>query len=104
MENGNKIHNIQELGTGDIQKRIKEGLDTVLIPMGSCERHGNPYTPLGLDGLVSSAVVERTARETDVLHVPLMPFGYAPEHFEERVKAAVQYHSGQKHTDAYSKK
>ena len=81
MENGNKIHNIQELGTGDIQKRIKEGLDTILIPMGSCERHGNPFTPLGLDGLVSAAVVERTARETDVLHTPLMPFGYAPEHF-----------------------
>jgi creatinine amidohydrolase len=49
--------------------------------MGSCERHGNPYTPLGLDGLVSGAVVERTARRTDVLHTPLMPFGYAPEHF-----------------------
>jgi creatinine amidohydrolase len=81
MENVNKIHNIHELGTGDIQKRIKEGLDTILIPMGSCERHGNPYTPLGLDGLVSAAVVERTARETDVLHTPLMPFGYAPEHF-----------------------
>ncbi len=81
MENVNKIHNILELGTGDIQKRIKEGLDTILIPMGSCERHGNPYTPLGLDGLVSAAVVERTAHETDVLHTPLMPFGYAPEHF-----------------------
>ena len=73
--------NIQEMGTGDIQKRIKEGYDTILIPMGSCERHGNPYTPLGLDGLVSSAVVERTAQKTDVLYTPLMPFGYAPEHF-----------------------
>jgi creatinine amidohydrolase len=81
MKNGDKIHNIQELGAGDIQKRIRDGLDTILIPMGSCERHGNPYTPLGLDGLVSAAVVERTARETDVLHTPLMPFGYAPEHF-----------------------
>jgi len=81
MGNGNKIHNIQDLGTGDIQKRIKEGLDTILIPMGSCERHGNPYTPLGLDGLVSATVVKRTARETGVLHTPLMPFGYAPEHF-----------------------
>jgi len=81
MENGRRIYNIQELGTGDIQKRIGEGLDTILIPMGSCERHGNPFTPLGLDGFVSGAVVERTARETDVLHTPLMPFGYAPEHF-----------------------
>jgi creatinine amidohydrolase len=76
-----KILNIQEMGRGDIQKRIKEGYDTILIPMGSCERHGNPYTPLGLDGLVSVSVVERTAQKTDVLHTPLMPFGYAPEHF-----------------------
>ncbi len=81
MKNGKKILNIQELGTGDIQKRVREGQDMILIPMGSCERHGNPFTPLGLDGLVSGAVVERTARETDVLHTPLMPFGYAPEHF-----------------------
>ncbi len=81
MKNGKKILNIQELGTGDIQKRVREGQDVILIPMGSCERHGNPFTPLGLDGLVSGAVVERTARETDVLHTPLMPFGYAPEHF-----------------------
>jgi creatinine amidohydrolase len=81
MRNGDKILNIQELGTGDIQKRVREGQDLILIPIGSCERHGNPFTPLGLDGLVSKAVVERTARETDILHTPLMPFGYAPEHF-----------------------
>jgi creatinine amidohydrolase len=76
-----KILDIQELGTGDIQRLVKEGYNTILIPMGSCERHGNPYTPLGLDGLVSSAVVGRAARNGHVLHTPLMPFGYAPEHF-----------------------
>lgn len=81
MKTDNKILNIQHLGSGEIKKRIKEGCDTILIPMGSCERHGNPYTPIGLDGLVSGAVVERAAHETDVLYTPLMPFGYAPEHF-----------------------
>jgi len=81
MITNHKILNIQEMGTGDIKERINEGCDTILIPMGSCERHGNPYTPLGLDGLVSKAVVERTAHLTDVLYTPLMPFGYAPEHF-----------------------
>jgi creatinine amidohydrolase len=81
MKTDQKILNIQHLGTGDIQKQIREGSDTILIPMGSCERHGNPYTPLGLDGLVSGAVVQRAAQETDVLYTPLMPFGYVPEHF-----------------------
>ena len=81
MTNDEKILNIQEMGTEDIQKRIKEGCDTILIPMGSCERHGNPFTPLGLDGLVTVAVAGRTAQKTDVLYTPLMPFGYVPEHF-----------------------
>ncbi len=81
METDQSILNIQELGTRNIQDIIKKGCDTILIPMGSCERHGNPFTPLGLDGLVSRAVVERVAHKTDVLYTPLMPFGYAPEHF-----------------------
>lgn len=81
MRTDQKILNIQELGTGDIQRRIREGDDTILIPIGSCERHGNPFTPLGLDGLATGAVVERAAQKADVLHTPLIPFGYAPEHF-----------------------
>lgn len=75
-----EVLNIQELGAGDIQKKIQEGCDTILVPIGSCEQHGNPYTPLGLDGLVSFAVVELAAKKADVLYTPLMPFGYAPHH------------------------
>ncbi|MGH7801335.1 MAG: creatininase family protein [Thermodesulfobacteriota bacterium] len=86
MKTDQKILNIQELGSGDIKKRINEGYDAILIPMGSCERHGNPYTPLGLDGLVCGAVVERAAQKTDVFHMSLMPFGYAPEHFGRLVE------------------
>ena len=81
MTNDQKILNIQELGMGDVQERIKEGCDSILIPIGSCERHGNPYTPLGLDGLVTNAVVGRAAQKADMLYTPLMPFGYVPEHF-----------------------
>lgn len=81
MAYGQRILNIQEMGMKDVQERVKQGCDTVLIPIGSCERHGNPYTPLGLDGLVTGAVAERAAQKTDVLYTPLMPFGYVPEHF-----------------------
>src|SRR6516165_3752819 len=72
--------NIQYLGSGDIHKRIEGGDDTILIPIGSCERHGNPFTPLGLDGVVTYGLVEHAAQKADVLHTPLMPFGYAPHH------------------------
>jgi creatinine amidohydrolase len=81
MNKDTKILNIQHMGTAEIQQFVKEGWDTILIPMGSCERHGNPFTPLGLDGIVSNKVVEITAHKADVLHTPLIPFGYAPEHF-----------------------
>jgi creatinine amidohydrolase len=71
---------LQCLGSGAARERIRNGLDTILIPVGSCERHGNPYTPLGIDSLVSLALVERAARKADVSHTPLLPFGYTPHH------------------------
>jgi creatinine amidohydrolase len=54
------------------------------VPLGSCERHGNPFTPLGLDSLVALALVERAATRADVLHTPEVPFGYAPHHLGRR--------------------
>src|SRR5437588_8126955 len=71
---------LSRLGPADVRARIAAGLDTVLIPLGCVERHGNPHTPLGLDGVIVSAVVERAARIAEVVHTPLMPFGYAPMH------------------------
>jgi creatinine amidohydrolase len=72
--------NIQELGAGQVHDKLEGSARTILIPIGSCERHGNPFTPLGLDGIVTLGVVERAARKAGVLHTPLMPFGYAPHH------------------------
>jgi creatinine amidohydrolase len=72
--------NLEELGTGDVRARIEAGADTVLVPLGSVERHGNPFTPLGLDGIIVRAIVKRAAAKADVLHTPLMPFGWAPMH------------------------
>ena len=73
-------HNLQDLGAGDVRAAMAGSGRTVLIPVGSCERHGNPYTPLGLDGLVTLGAVERAARKAQVLHTPLLPFGYTPHH------------------------
>jgi creatinine amidohydrolase len=73
-------YNLQDLGAGDVRAALAGSGRSVLIPVGSCERHGNPHTPLGLDGLVTYGAVERAARKAQVLHTPLMPFGYAPHH------------------------
>ncbi len=78
-ENGRPL-NLESLGTGAVRKRVEAGDDTVLVPVGSIERHGNPFTPLGLDGIIVRELVERAARKADVLHTPLMPFGWVPMH------------------------
>jgi creatinine amidohydrolase len=74
---------IEQLGPAAVRRRVHAGQDLVLIPIGCCERHGNPYTPLGLDGIICRAVVERAAAKANVLHTPLMPFGYTPMHMGE---------------------
>jgi creatinine amidohydrolase len=78
-ENGRPL-NLADLGTAGVRRRVEAGADTVLVPVGSIERHGNPFTPLGLDGIIVRELVERAATKADVLHTPLMPFGWVPMH------------------------
>src|SRR5947208_16370596 len=75
-----QIVDLSLLGPGDVKARLDGGIDTVLIPLGCIERHGNPHTPLGMDGIIVTALVERAARAAGVVHTPLLPFGYAPMH------------------------
>jgi len=72
--------NIARLGAGEIREHVAGAGTTILVPLGSCERHGNPFTPIGLDSLVALALVERAAARAGVLHAPELPFGYAPHH------------------------
>ncbi|MGH7177129.1 MAG: creatininase family protein [Tepidisphaeraceae bacterium] len=80
MEPNSASNNVQNLGAGDVRRRLQTSAATILVPIGSCERHGNPFTPIGLDGVVTLGVTERAAKKADVPHTPLMPFGYAPHH------------------------
>ena len=80
MASNGRPLSLEELGTGEAQKRLHSGADTVLVPIGSLERHGNPFTPLGLDGIIVRELVERASAKADVMHTPLMPFGWAPMH------------------------
>jgi creatinine amidohydrolase len=80
MASSSQSLNVQDLGADGVRGKLATSDKTILIPIGSCERHGNPYTPLGLDGIVTSGVVERAAHKANVLYTPLMPFGYAPHH------------------------
>lgn len=80
MKTNGRPLNLEQLGTGEVQRRVQGGDDTVLVPIGSLEKHGNPFTPLGLDGIIVRELVERAAPIADVLHAPLIPIGWAPMH------------------------
>lgn len=73
-------HNMLGMSFSEVEERLREpGQDTVLIPMGSTEKHG-AHIPLGTDSYVTMEVVERVGRLADVLYTPLEPFGYSPHH------------------------
>jgi len=75
-----RFYNLMEMPFIDVQRRIKEeGNDLVLVPLGSTEKHG-AHIPLGCDSYITIRVTEIAAERADVLHTPLLPFGYSPHH------------------------
>jgi len=78
---GRRPYNLLECSFVDVQEWLKE-TDVVLIPIGSCEKHG-PHTPLGTDSFITIAVVEKAAEKANVPYAPLMPYGYSPHHMGE---------------------
>src|ERR671918_195016 len=81
-------HNILALSYAEVQERLAEGdQDVVLVPLGSTEKHG-AHIPLGTDSYVTMEVVERAAKRADVLYSPLVPFGYSPHHMGRHLEGA----------------
>lgn len=76
-----KFHNILHLSYAEVAEAAKTR-DTVIIPVGSCEKHG-AHVPLGTDTFITQGVVERAAKLADVLHTPCIPVGYSPHHMGE---------------------
>jgi hypothetical protein len=55
-----KKYDLLELPWTDVAEYIKEGNDVVMIPVGSCEKHGH-HVPLGVDSYTTMGSVERAA-------------------------------------------
>lgn len=73
-----KLFNTFDLTSYDVVRRMKE-CDTIVIPMGSCEKHG-PHIPIGVDSNTTWGIVTRAARKADVMHTQIIPVGYSPHH------------------------
>ncbi|MFQ5846702.1 MAG: creatininase family protein [Candidatus Methylomirabilales bacterium] len=77
----NKRRNFLDLSYVDVAEYLKQN-DTVLIPIGSCEKHG-AHVPLGTDSFITIRMTEMAAERADVLYAPLVPIGYSPHHMGE---------------------
>ncbi len=53
--------------------------DMVLLPVGSTEQHG-PQNPLGTDHLIAKVLAEEASKKTNVLCLPVVPFGVSSHH------------------------
>jgi len=76
-----KFRNILHLSYAEVAEAAKTQ-DTIIIPIGSCEKHG-AHLPLGTDTFITQGVVERAAELADVMHTPIIPVGYSPHHMGE---------------------
>src|SRR4030042_6195312 len=72
-------YNLLELPWTDIADWLKAGNYLVMIPVGSCDKHGN-HVPLGVDSYTTMGSVEVAAVKAKGLYAPLMPFGHSPHH------------------------
>lgn len=73
-----KSWNIYNISYKDVAEILKK-TDTILIPMGSLEKHGE-HIPLGTDSIVTEQVVKMVAPIAEVPYAPMIPFGYSPHH------------------------
>jgi creatinine amidohydrolase len=74
-------HNLLELSYVEVAQYLKRS-DVVLIPIGSCEKHG-AHIPLGTDSLITNRMTEMAAEQANVLYAPMIPVGYSPHHMGE---------------------
>jgi creatinine amidohydrolase len=77
-----KKFDLLELPWTDVRDYLKAGNDTVMIPVGSLEKHGH-HVPLGVDSYTTMGSVELAAKKAKVLYSPLLPFGTSPHHMGE---------------------
>ena len=75
-------YDLNEIPWTDVAASIKAGNDTIMIPVGSLEKHGH-HVPLGVDSYTTMGSVELAAKKAKVLYSPLLPFGVSSHHMGE---------------------
>lgn len=73
-----KSWNTAEMSYDEVNELLKTN-DTVMIPMGSTEKHG-AHCPLGTDTMTTMGVVRLAAELAKTPYTPIIPVGYSPHH------------------------
>jgi creatinine amidohydrolase len=81
-----KPYNIIDCSQVDVKEWLDE-TDIVMVPIGSCEQHGN-HLPLRTDSITAEVITERAAKKANVPHTPLVWCGYSPQHMREPGKGS----------------
>ena len=76
-----KSYNTFEKSYDEVAEHLKTN-DTIMIPMGSNEKHG-AHCVMGTDSMTTMGVVRVAAPLADTLHTPIIPVGYSPHHMGE---------------------
>ena len=76
-----KSYNTFDMSYDEVAEHLKTN-DTIIIPMGSTEKHG-AHCVLGTDTMTAMGVVRIAAPLADTLHTPIIPVGYSPHHMGE---------------------
>jgi len=73
-----KSWNIFDMSYDEVADYLKTN-DTIMISMGSCEKHG-AHCPLGTDSFTAMGVIQVAAEIAKTCYTPIMPVGYSPHH------------------------
>ncbi len=68
------MRRLHKLTYPEIEELVAEGVDTVIIPVGTLEPHGN-HLPVGTDSLIAEILAERVAEKINALVAPTIHHG-----------------------------
>ena len=73
------MNNIYRLSNLEIEKWKKRSDQTIIIPIGSLEQHGN-HLPVSTDSIIIEHLAKKVSEKLQVLYLPTITFGISFEH------------------------
>jgi len=79
MSNRGAMNELFMMTWEEIGDCVQKGMTSALLPVGAIEQHG-PHLGCGVDANIANQVCREAAKKTDVLLLPLLPYGCSIGH------------------------